>query len=115
MEFVKKNAGKLGLVVVLLGAAIALYFFSAGRSVESQIGDTLTYVCIETGETFAFARGKTRVPPLENPKTGRRTLLACYERDGKLFVRGRGRALIAELGELNRLVDTETLQVNLPP
>jgi hypothetical protein len=115
MEFLKENAGKLGLVVVLLGVTIGLYFFSVGRSVESRIGDTLTYVCVETGETFTFPRGKVRIPPVENPKTGRRTLLACYERDGKLFVRGRERALLGELGVLNKVVDTETLQVTLPP
>jgi hypothetical protein len=115
MGFLKANAGKLGLAAVLLVAAIGLYFFWVGRSVESRIGDTLTYVCVETGETFTFPRAKARIPPLENPKTGRRTLLACYERDGKLFVRSRERALLGQLGTLNKVVDTETLQVTLPP
>lgn len=115
MESLKANAGKLSLVAVLLVAAIVFLFFRSSRSVENQIGDTLIYVCIETGEIFTFPRGSTRVPPLENPKTGRRTLIAGYKRDGKLFVRSRSRALIKELAELNKVVDIETLQVRMSP
>lgn len=115
METLKANAGKLTVVVVLLAAALGYYLIWGGRSVKDQIGTTLTYVCAETGETFKFSRGKTRLPPLENPKTGRRTLVACYERDGQLYISGRDRALVRELGELNKLIDLKTLQVRASP
>ena len=115
MESLKANAGKISLIAVLLLAAIGLYIFLRGRSVESRIGRSLTYVCAETGKTFEFSRGKTRAPPLENPKTGRRTLVACYERDGQLYISTRHRALVRDLAGLNKFIDPETLQVRESP
>ncbi len=112
MEFLKANAGKLSLGGVLLVAAFAIYFLAGSRA-PSRSG-TVQFVCVATGETFWLERGKSKILPLENPKSGERTLVPCHQSDdGKLYVSGRCRSLIRRLKEegIDHYVDPETLLV----
>lgn len=115
MADAKEGGWKIWLVVALVVIAAGVYFYQSRNTVKSQLGNKLMYVCVETGEVFTFDRGKTRIPPLENPKTGRRTLIACSKKDGKLYVSSRDRVLLKELAGLNKVIDPETLQVRTSP
>jgi len=115
MGFLKANAGKLGLVAVLLVAAIAFLAFGGGgkpsRSGKSQ------FVCVATGEIFWLER-KPRIPPAENPDTGQRTLVPCHENeDGTVSVSSRVRSVVKQLDDegVNQYVDPETLVVRAAP
>jgi hypothetical protein len=115
MEFLKANAGKLGVVVVLLAAAIVFLSFRGGgkpsRSAKSQ------FVCVATGETFWLKR-KPRIPPVENPDTGQRTLVPCHENeDGTTSVSSRVRSVVTQLDRegVNKYVDPETLTIRATP
>ena len=74
-------------------------------------------VCVATGETFWLKRAP-RIPPVENPNTGQKTLLPCYKKqDGKLYVDSRYRGLIKqfEKDEVSQYVDPRTLLVRESP
>jgi hypothetical protein len=114
MEFLKKNAGKLGLVVVLLGVATA--FLSLGGGGPSRSGKS-QFVCVATGETFWLKR-KPRIPPVANPDTGQRTLLPCHENeDGTISVSNRVRSVVEQLDKdgVSQYVDPKTLTVRAAP
>ena len=115
MEFVKKNAGKLGLVAVLLIAAIVFLTFGGGgrpsRSGKSQ------FVCVATGEIFWLER-KPRTFPVENPDTAQKTLVPCHENeDGTISVSRRQRSVVEQLDKdgLNQRVDLKALIVRAAP
>ena len=115
MEFLKANAGKLGLAAVLLIAAIAFLAFGGGgkpsRSGKSQ------FVCVATGETFWLER-KPRKLPVGNPDTGEQTLVPCHENeDGTISVSSRARSAVRQLDEagVNQYVDSKTLVVRGVP
>jgi hypothetical protein len=112
----KSNAGKLSIIAVLFAAAVALLVWTGGRQ-PSRSGE-IRLICVATGETFWIDRGKTLMLPLENERTGQRTLLPCYEgEDGQLHVSESARRALARLDEqdLNHFVDLETLAVRKSP
>jgi len=112
MEFLKANAGKLSLVAVLVLAAVGFYFLLGSRA-PSRAGK-VQFVCVATGKTFWFERGKSKILPLVNPKSGEKTLVPCHKSDdGKLYVSSRCRSLVWRLKEdgINQYVDPETLLV----
>ena len=95
MEFLKNNAVKLGLVVIVLAAAAVILFSSGGK--EHTLANTVTYVCVESGEFFELER-KPRIPPVENPKTGLKTLVPCSRHaDGSATVSNRMSSVIEQL------------------
>lgn len=116
MEFLKANAGKLGLVAALLVAAIGVYLLAGSRG-PSRKGK-VQFVCVASGETFWVARGKSKILPLANPKSGAKTLLPCHKSDdGELYVSSRCRSLVKQLKEdgINQYVDPQTLLVRQSP
>jgi len=105
MEFLKANAGKLGLAAVLLIAAIAFLAFGGGgrpsRSGKSQ------FVCVATGETFWLERKPRKLP-----------VVPCHENeDGTISVSSRARSAVRQLDEagVNQYVDSKTLVVRGAP
>ena len=115
MEFLKANAGKLSLVAVLLLVAIAFFGFGAGGG-PSRSGK-VQFVCVATGEIFWLER-KPRTLPVENPETGQKTLVPCYENeDGGISVSRRNYGLIGQLDKdgVNQCVDPKTLIVRPAP
>lgn len=116
MEFLKQNAGKLGVVTVLLIAAIAFFSFGGGGGTPSRSGK-IQFVCVATGETFWLER-KPRAFPAENPDTGQKTLLPCSEgEDGTISVSRRLRSEIERLEKdgVNKYIDPKTLTVRAAP
>lgn len=115
MSAMEQNKGKFVLIVVLLIAAGAVYWFTSSN--RATLPRTLTYVDVTTGKVYSLPRGETRIPPVENPETGERTLVPCYRTDdGQLFVAGRMYSLIRnELKGVNQVVDPETLEVRAAP
>lgn len=110
-SFITANLGKIAAVVVLLAAAGGVYWFN-GRS-QGPISGDLTMVCVETGEVFHMSRGKTRVEPVANPKTGRNTLIGCTVESGKIRVSPRARPLLENmLKDINKVVNVNTLEVD---
>jgi hypothetical protein len=112
MDFLKANAGKLGLAAVLLIAAAVLYSkFGGGHG--PQRSSKVPFVCVETGKIFWLPR-EPRLPPVENPDSKKRTLVPCYEReDGKLAVSERMSSVLKDLSDqgLNKFVDLKTFEV----
>ena len=116
MPLLRANAGKLGLVAGVLAMAVGFHFSRGNRTPARQ--SKVQYVCVATGETFWLARGKYKILPVANPKSGRKTLVPCHERqDGKLQVNSRCRGLISRLERdaVSKLVDPETLLVRTIP
>jgi hypothetical protein len=115
MEFLKGNAGKVGLVVVLLLVAVGLLLVRRERAPSRA--DKVHLVCVATGKTFWVDR-RPMVLPLDNPETGEKTLLRCYEgEDGALYVDRSCRDLVKQLDEdkVNQYVDPKTLRVRSDP
>ena len=113
MDFLKANAGKLGVAAAFLVAAVAIYLMFGGYSEGPSRSDKVRFVCVETGETFWIERAPHELP-LENPETKRRTLIPCYEReDGTLAVSKRVSGILEDLKEqgLLKYVDQNTLSV----
>ncbi len=105
----KANQRKIALAVgLLLLAGGMTYYQLSGGQVRPSSGN---FVCVATGKTFSIPRGTTKILPLENPETKERTLLPCYEQDGKLYVSRRAAEHLSEFGARNRFVDTQTLAV----
>lgn len=114
MSAVSENKGKIGLVVVLLLVAGAVYWFTAPS--RPKLSNTILYVDVSTGKLYDLPRGTTRVPPVANPDTGTATMLPCYrDESGQVFVSRHMRTVLKDLGELNQFVDSETLQVKSNP
>jgi hypothetical protein len=116
MEFLKANAGKLGLVVVVLAIAVAVHALS-DRGTPSRPAK-IQFVCVATGKTFWLERDRARILPLASPDTHERTLLPCYRDDkGSLRVSSRCGSLVRQLEQdaINRLVDPDTLTVRASP
>lgn len=111
--FGARNRGKLSValaVVAVLGVGVVLYAQLRGAR---PLPNTVKFVCVATGKTYAVSRDKIKRIPLDNPDTGERTLLPYVERDGRLFVSEHYRESVAKLGERNRYVDPETLAVQM--
>jgi hypothetical protein len=109
--FGARNRGKLSValaVVAVLGVGVVLYAQLRG---PRTLPNTVQFVCVATGKTYAISRDKVKRIPLDNPDTGERTLLPYVERDGRLFVSDHYRESVAKLGERNQHVDPETLAV----
>jgi hypothetical protein len=116
MEFLKANAGKVGLAGVLLVAAIGVYLVAGSRAPSRS--EKVQFVCVATGETFWLARGKSKILPLANPTSGAKTLVPCHKNDdGMLCVSSRCRGLVRQLeaNGINQYVDPETLLVRQNP
>jgi len=106
------KAIKIGAAVVLLAAAAGLTYYNL-RS-DKVLGDTVSYVCVSTGKVYQIPRGgPPRVAPLENPETRQRTLLPCQKRDDGFYISDRQRSALKELGDQNKVVDVQTLRVNV--
>jgi hypothetical protein len=115
MQFLKANAGKLSIAVVLLGGAIVLFVLQAGG--EPSRSGKVQFVCVATGEMFWLER-QPRVLPAENPETGQRTLVPCGPADdGSTHVSRRDRGLIEQFERdgVNKYVDSKTLVVRESP
>ena len=72
------------------------------------------YRAMLVSETFWFERGRSKILPAANPKSGAKTLMPCHKSDdGKLYVSSRCRSLVRRLKEdgVNLVVDPETLVV----
>jgi hypothetical protein len=98
-------------LVLICGAVVAAFWLWPQTP---ALSDTLTFVCIETGEVFRVARDDVPyVLPMENPKTGRRTLLPAHEEGGKLKVGARHASVLdqPEFAKVNRYVDPQTYEV----
>jgi hypothetical protein len=113
--FLKTNAGKLGLAVVLLAVPVtaSILWSPRGPSLKSKV----QFVCVATGETFSL-KGGSRILPRANPENGEKTLLPCHQGDdGDLYVISRCRSLVMELEKsgINKYVDPETLRVRREP
>ena len=108
------DKAKLSLAAVLIiGAGGLLFWQFAGSGV---IKNDVNFICVATGKTFSIDRKDVKSLPLENPKTGERTLLPCCMRDGVLYVDDHyARLLFDKLREKNRYVDTESLAVQTAP
>lgn len=105
---------KLSLAVVLIIGAGGLFIWQFVGS--GAIADDVNFICVATGKTFSIDRDDIKSLPVENPKTGERTLLPCCSRDGVLYVDARySRLLFDKLKEKNRYVDTESLAVQTAP
>jgi len=114
MGFLKTNAAKIGLAVVLLAAAVAA-FLIVNRKPSPVSGD-LTFVCVATGKVYQIGRSKKAlIVPLENPDTHELTLLPCAKDAGGYYISGRYRGMLKEFGDKNRYVDTETLRLRSGP
>lgn len=107
-----KNALKIGAAVLLLAAAAGLLFYNASSA--KVLPDSVTYVCVATGKTFSIARGgPPKVLPLENPETHQRTLLPCQKREDGWYLSERIRSDLKALGDANKIVDPQSLRVNI--
>lgn len=115
MELLRGTAGKAGLVVVLLLVAVGFLVFRRERAPARR--DEVHMVCVVTGKTFWVDRQPMALP-LENPDTGEKTLLRCYEgEDGALYVDRSCRDLVKQLDEdkVNQYIDPRTLRVRSDP
>lgn len=106
---------KLTLAVVMLVAAVGVYFyFNSGGEVLSS---NVPMVCVETGERFSIDRDDILYNPWINPKTERETLLPVEERDGKWYINDHSSSIIREdefIKKVNKYVDPGTLEVRSP-
>jgi hypothetical protein len=112
-SFWAANRGKLALLGLLVLAAGAM----AWRNLHTpgQLPSTIRFVCAETGKEFTLRRSDVNVVPAKNPDTGEFTLLPCgIDESGVRRVTQRSRESLATLGERNRYVDPETLEVRPP-
>ncbi len=107
-----KHKSKLIIVGVCLVAAAAVYAIRGGGEKKVR-PDKIPFVCVETGKIYWFKRGRTFILPVENPDTGRRTLVPAEEKDGQWYASRRHAAAVAELTKqgLNKVVDPKTLRV----
>jgi hypothetical protein len=109
----KPEHWKLTLVVVLIAAAVGIYFWR-GRT-PAPLPSQVRFVCIATGKIYSVDRDE--IPsfmPAKNPDTGARTLLPVVEREGKLYANERyaySSLSKPEVAEVNRYVDPQTLEV----
>lgn len=112
-SLVRANLGKITAIVLLLGAAGAVYYFNG--SSKEVLPDSLNMVCAASGKTFHMARSKVRQLPMINPDTGQATLLPFVENGGKRLVSDRYRPLLREMKEANKFIDINTLEVRAAP
>ncbi len=109
-SWVKTNAGKLALLIILLAAASSVFWLNRGP--KSPLTDRIAFVCVTTGKVFYLPRGETRIMPFRNPDTGTETLFPCVKQDdGKFYVSSRYREGIGRMGDVNKVVDPKTLEV----
>ncbi len=104
---------KLAIAGVLLVAAAGVIYWRGGN--PDALPDRITMVCAATGERFEVPRSRVTFLPADNPKTGQATLLPAYEKDGVWLVSGRYRSVLEQLGEQNRMIDLQTMQVRASP
>jgi hypothetical protein len=102
---------KLWGAIVLIAAAGGWAGYQLFR--PGPLPSDVSFVCVETGEFFAIDREDVLRLPVENPKTGRRTLLPCSTGpDGTVYVGDRYRGTLERIaGDLNNYVDPDTLAV----
>jgi len=109
-----EQRGKLILAGVILLAAIVIFFvFPSGGGAE--LTDTINFVCVATGELYELDRGEIGGLPAVNPDTGQATLLPYAEKDGRRFITRRKARFLAQLADVNKYVDPETLEVRAAP
>ncbi|MBU0641179.1 MAG: hypothetical protein KKB50_20155 [Planctomycetes bacterium] len=106
----RKKEIAVGVVVVL-----ALVFLVYRLRGNSPLPSSANFVCVATGKMFSIDRDDIRQVPLTNPDSGERTLVPCYERDGKLYVRSHYRGAVQRLSDVNQYVDPESLEVRTSP
>ena len=108
----EKHKSKLIIAIVCLVAAGGLYLIRGGGEKKLR-PDKLPFVCVETGKIYWIKRGRTLILPLENPDTGRRTLMPVVQKDGQWYVVRRHAGALTDLTEqgLNKVVDPDTLLV----
>jgi hypothetical protein len=102
---------KLFAAVVMIAAAVGIFFFQGGGGPEDR---RVTFVCVETGDfyTYKVAKAQTEGVPLENPDTGKRTVLPVVEKEGMLVIDAHWAPLLHDsLREANQVVDPKTLEV----
>jgi hypothetical protein len=107
------NKSKIWLSVVLLLAAGALFYYQFRGS--GGLDDEVNFICVATGKMYWVDREEAPTIPVKNPKTGDKTLLPCYLKDGVLHVSPRYRDDLMKLGEKNQYVDTDTLAGRTAP
>lgn len=115
MAWLKKNGALIA--IILAAVAIAGWLFTRSSGVEGQYGNTVAYVCVETGKVFRLPKGVTRIPPVENPETKHATLLPCDVRDDGVYIADRFRAglNLPEVAALNKTVDPKSYKVRTAP
>lgn len=101
--------------VAALAAVVAVGVFVWSLREPSGIPNSITLVCVETGEVFRIARNRlgSTLPAL-NPRTKRSTLVPCRVEEGELVMVPRFRHLLDDLQESNQYVDPQTLIVRRP-
>jgi hypothetical protein len=103
-----KNTRLVVLVLALLGAAgVMTYRNWPPRGLSTDIA----YVCVATGEVFEIPRNDVGYLPFENPKSGQETLVPVQRKDGHWVISEHYRKLISSLGEVNKYVDPNSLEI----
>ncbi len=98
----------IAAAALLLTAAVVVALLLRGP----QIGPgRVNLVCVATGRQFSVSASKIDAFPAKSPETGQRTLLPCETRNGRVYVGGTYRVLLAELREVNKHVDPKTGEV----
>ena len=105
--------GKLILAGVVLVIAIGLFVFQSRGG--AGLTDTINFVCVATGELYELDRGEIGGLPAVNPDTGQATLLPYAEKDGRRFITRRKARFLGQLADVNKYVDTKTLEVRAAP
>jgi len=108
-----EQRGKLILAGVVLVIAIGLFLFQARGGAE--LTNTINFVCVATGELYKLDRGEIGGLPAVNPDTGQATLLPYAEKDGRRFITRRKARFVEQLADVNKYVDTKTLEVRAAP
>lgn len=72
-------------------------------------------VCVASGKMYSLSRSQVQTLPVKNPDTGELTLVPCYEEEGVVRVDDSYRKVVIDLGEVNRHVDSETLEIKPKP
>jgi len=111
-----EHTKKIVVGAVLVVVAGGIYLLS-GRSTPI-LSDSVAFVCVETGRTYALARDDIpSILPARNPDTGAFTLLPMTENDGKRMVSPRYAGALddPELAKVNKYVDVQTLEILASP
>lgn len=105
------NGVKIGIIVVLLLAAVGYYAYSDGGAKPKLSDAPVSFVDVATGEMFELERDNFSSFPAKNPKTETYTLMPIEKVGEEWFVDERYRIGLTTTDLENVCVDPETLKV----